>query len=355
MPRPIQALIHTSAFSHNLKRVRHAAPHSKVWAVVKANAYGHGIERTFLALGMADGFAVVDLDEAVRIRQLGWAGPLLLLQGFYELGDLIAISEYRLSVVIHSLEQISLLETASLATSIDVYLKCNSGMNRLGVPVPLFAQAHARLRALHFVRGITLMTHFACADKPEGVAEQSAAFERATKNLDGARSLCNSAGLLLHPDTQADWVRPGLMLYGASPLTHQTAAQLNLQAAMTLRSRLVSVQNLQAGEKVGYGFTFTAPHAMRIGVVACGYADGYPRHANNGTPVLVEGVRCPLVGRVSMDMLTVDLSSVPQAQPGSSVELWGTQLPIDEVAHHADTVAYELMCALAPRVPVQVL
>lgn len=361
MPRPIHALIHTSALAHNLALARHAAPNSKVWAVVKANAYGHGIERVFAPLSQAHGFAVLDLNEAVQLRDLGWLGPILLLEGFFEPNDLITLAGYQLTPVIHSAEQLAILESASNHLSAlvmmpwYVYLKCNTGMNRLGVKPVMLRTAYARLRALRFIKDITLMTHFACADEPLGIQAQLEQFAKATGSLPGARSLCNSAGVLRHPQAHADWIRPGIMLYGSSPFADASAESLDLQATQSLRSRLIAIQEVKAGEGVGYGYTFTAPRDMRIGVVACGYADGYPRHAPNGTPVLVDNLRCELAGRVSMDMITVDLTPAPQARVGSEVELWGQRLPIDEVAQCAGTVGYELMCALAARVPVQVV
>jgi alanine racemase len=347
--------------THNLTLARRAAANSKVWAVVKANAYGHGIERVFGSLSGADGFAVLDMNEAVRLRDLGWSGPILLLEGFFELNDLIIVAGYQLTPVIHSAEQLVMLEVANSNLSgiamppLNVYLKCNSGMNRLGLRPAVLRTAYARLRALHFVKDIALMTHFACADEALGIQLQLDQFAKATGSLPGARSLCNSAGVLRYPEAHADWIRPGIMLYGSSPFADASAESFGLQAAQSLHSRLIAVHEIKAGEGVGYGYTFIAPSDMRIGVVACGYADGYPRHAPNGTPVLVDGVRCSLAGRLSMDMMTVDLTAAPEASVGSEVELWGQRLPIDEVAQSAGTVGYELMCALAPRVPVQVV
>ena len=361
MPRPIQALIHTSALAHNLALARRTAPNSKVWAVIKANAYGHGIQRVFAPLSQANGFAVLDLNEAVQLRDLGWSGPILLLEGFFEPADLATIKRYQLTPVLHSTDQLAMLEAASAGVFAsdtppwDIYLKCNTGMNRLGVKPTTLRLAYTRLRALRFIKDITLMTHFACADGPLGIQAQLDQFAKATGSLPGARSLCNSAGVLRHPQAHADWIRPGIMLYGSSPFADASAESLDLQATQSLRSRLIAIQEVKAGDGVGYGYTFTAPVDMRIGVVACGYADGYPRHAPNGTPVLVDGVRCSLAGRLSMDMMTVDLTAAPEAKVGSEVELWGQHLPIDEVAQCAGTVGYELMCALAPRVPVQVV
>ncbi|WP_337878104.1 alanine racemase [Caldimonas sp.] len=368
MPRPIEAIIHPDALARNLQRARLCAPDAKVWAVVKANAYGHGIERAYAALQGADGFALLDIAEAQRVRDLGWRGPILLLEGCFEARDLEACSRLNLWHVVHTEQQIDWLATHKTTWPHRVFLKFNSGMNRLGFKRDAFRTAWMRLSGLTQVEEISLMTHFSDADNERGIAHQVAAFQAATADLPGERSLCNSAATLRyaadHPDVRADWVRPGIMVYGSAPdFPAHSARHWGLLPTMTLRSRLIAVQSLEAGDCVGYGSTFTAPQPMRIGVVACGYADGYPRHCGTGTPVLVDGVRTRVVGRVSMDMLTVDLTPVEQAGRhaglGAEVTLWGqgphgSLLPIDEVAAAAHTVAYELMCALAARVPVTV-
>ena len=366
MPRPIEALIHPDALAHNLKCARDHAPDAKVWGVVKANAYGHGIERAYAGLQAADGLALLDLAEAERVRALGWRGPVLLLEGCFEARDLELCSRLGLWHTVHCEAQIDWLATHKTTWPHHVFLKMNSGMNRLGFTPDAFRSAWQRLSGLTQVDEITLMTHLSDADgdleTSRGIAHQIAAFEAVTHDLPGDRSISNSAATLRFAPTQpavrGDWVRPGIMLYGSSPdFPAHSIAQWGLQPTMTLRSRLIGTQLLQAGDTVGYGSTFTAEHAMRIGVVACGYADGYPRLAPTGTPVLVNGVRTRLIGRVSMDMVTVDLSPVPQAGMGSEVTLWGNGpggavLPIDEVARPAGTIGYELMCALALRVPV---
>ena len=360
MPRPIEALIHADALAHNLARARELARGARVWAVVKANAYGHGIERVFDALRGADGFALLDLTEAEAARRLGWRGPVLLLEGCFEPRDLELCSRLNLWHTVHREAQIDWLAAHKTDQPHRVFLKLNSGMNRLGFAPQAFRAAWARLNALQQVDEIALMTHFSDADGAGGVAAQLALFERTVSGLSGERTLANSAALLRHGEqTAADWVRPGIMTYGGSP-DHpvHSAAHWRLRPTMTLRAQLIGEQMLRAGDTVGYGNTFVAQQAMHIGIVACGYADGYPRHAASGTPVLVDGVRTRTVGRVSMDMITVDLSTAPQARIGSEVTLWGcgpgdTVLPIDEVAHAAGTVSYELMCALAPRVPVR--
>ena len=361
MPRPIEALIHQDALAHNLGQARTRALGARVWAVVKANAYGHGIERVYDALRSADGFALLDLAEAERIRALGWRGPVLLLEGCFEPRDLELCSRLNLWHTVHHEAQIGWLAAHKTQQPHRVFLKLNSGMNRLGFAPSAFRAAWARLNALPQVDEISLMTHFSDADGAGGVAAQLAVFERAAEGLDGERSLANSAAVLRHAQlAAADWVRPGIMVYGGAPDHPQhTAAHWDLRAPMTLRTRVIAVQQLEAGDTVGYGNTFSAERRLSIGVVACGYADGYPRHAPSGTPVLVNGQRTRTVGRVSMDMVTVDLDGLPDAGVGSEVTLWGTGprgsvLPIDEVAHSAQTVSYELMCALAPRVPVRI-
>jgi alanine racemase len=355
MPRPLVATIDIHAMQHNLAVARKCAPHSRIWAVVKANAYGHGLARGLHAFADADGLALIEIDGALKLREMGWQKPILLLEGFFDARDLTAVAAHRLQVAVHCNEQIEMLERAHIAVPVDVHLKMNSGMNRLGFTSTAYRAAHARLRAIPSIRNITLMTHFANADDPLNagmpLAEQAQCFNDATKDLSGERSLSNSAAVLAHPQFAADWVRPGIMLYGGTP-GGKSAQAYGLKPAMTLASEIIGIQQIGTGDAVGYGSRFIADRPMTIGVVACGYADGYPRHAPNGAPVLVDGVRTGLVGRVSMDMLAVDLTGIPDAHVGSAVTLWGDGLPIDEVANAAGTIGYELMCALAPRVRV---
>jgi alanine racemase len=359
MPRPIEALIHAPALAHNLARARRSAPDARVWAVVKANAYGHGIERVYAALRGADGFALLDLEEAERVRALGWRGPILLLEGVFEPRDLELCSRLDLWHVIHCSEQIDWLAAHKTERPQRVFLKMNSGMNRLGLRPEAYRAAWARLNALPQVDEISLMTHFSDADGARGIAHQVAAFESATRDLPGERSLANSAAILRH-GVKSDWVRAGILSYGSAPdFPAHDIRHWDLRPTMTLRSKIIATQALQRGDSVGYGSTYTASESMRIGIVACGYADGYPRHCGTDTPVLVDGVVTGTVGRVSMDMLAVDLGPVPQAGIGSEVTLWGrgpgdSMLPIDDVARAAGTIGYELMCALAPRVPMRV-
>jgi len=367
MPRPILATVHTQAFRNNLERARRAAPDARVWAVVKANAYGHGIERAFEGLRAADGFALLDLAEAERLRALDWRGPILLLEGVFEPRDLELCSRLKLWHAVHCEQQIDWLAMHKTHEPHRVFLKLNSGMNRLGFTPAAFRAAYARLEALPQVDEIGLMTHFSDADALrlgiDGIAHQLAAFEAATEGLAGERTIANSAATLRHAArTAQDWVRAGIMVYGGVPdFPEHDAAHWGLRPAMTLRSKVIGVQQLQPGDTVGYGSAYTAEQATRVGIVACGYADGYPRHAPTGTPVLVDGARTRTLGRVSMDMLAVDLSALPASGFGSEVTLWGegpviggkaARLPIDEVAQAAGTIGYELMCAVAPRVPV---
>ena len=363
MARPIEALIHTDALAHNLRRARQMAPDTRVWAVVKADAYGHRLELAYEGLRGADGFALLDIAEAETLRRLGWRGPILLLEGCFDARDLEACSRLGLWHVVHHEAQVDWLAMHKTTWPHRVFLKMNSGLNRLGFTPAAFRSAWARLSGLTQVEEITLMTHFAQADGPAGVDAQLAVFEAATADLPGERSLANSAATLrdapTRPAVRGDWVRPGILLYGASP-DHPVhdIAHWQLQPTMTLQTQLIATQALSPGDAVGYGAAFVADRPMRIGVAACGYADGYPRSAPAGTPVLVDGRRTGMAGRVSMDMVTVDLTDLPDAGIGSTVTLWGRGpggevLGIDEVAHPAGTVGYELMCAVARRVPVR--
>jgi alanine racemase len=352
MTRPILASIRISALRSNLALARRRAPDARVLAVIKADAYGHGLLRAAHAFADAEGFAVLELDDAVRLRAAGFDRRILMLEGFFDAAELPVLAEERLSCVLHNDEQLTMLQAARLPAAVDVFVKIDTGMNRLGFRPEALRRVLDALRACRNAGEVTLMTHFACADDARGIDWQLDAFRHATTGLALPLSLANSATLLRYPHAASGWARLGLMLYGASPFAEESAHALGLRPAMTLASRIIAVRELAAGESVGYGALFHAREAMRIGVVACGYADGYPRHAPTGTPVLVAGERTRLIGRVSMDMLCVDLSGLPQAQVGASVVLWGEGLPVEEVAQAAGTVSYELLCALAPRVPV---
>jgi alanine racemase len=351
--RPIQAQISIGAMAHNLRVARSHAGAARVFAVVKANAYGHGLSRARRALTAADGFAVLTLEEAANLRLMGVEQPILLLEGVFGADEIAACAELDLWPVLHHTAQLDWLQRQPPARPIQVFLKFDSGMHRLGFPLADHASIVARARSLPGVAGITLMTHFAQADEAVGVDWQLQPFLREIAGHGLPWSSANSAALLRYPDTLGTWVRPGLMLYGASPFADMPASLLGLRPAMTLQSEIISVQTLQAGEGVGYGQLFRAERPMRVGVVACGYADGYPRHALTGTPVLVNGRLSRTLGRVSMDMLCVDLSEWADAGVGSPVVLWGEGLPVDAVAAAAGTSSYELLCALAARVPVE--
>lgn len=382
MPRPILATVSVPALRHNLSAVtsllaRHAAQHGvippKVWAVIKARGYGHGMAQVVQAFAGANGLAMIDLEEIVQCRELGFLGPLLLLEGFFDAGDITLVRRYGVTVVVHSAEQLAMLEAAGAGPAIPVWLKVDTGMGRLGFLPESLEPVLQRLETLQRQSSITLQgmaTHFARADDNlETTREQCERLRQALAGLPLGASLCNSAGAL-QPDiwlpfsppatspqtTHEHWVRPGICLYGASPFHDRPAAGFGLQPAMTLTSELISVKTLPKGAGIGYGHHFTAPQAMRVGIVACGYADGYPRHAPTGTPVTVHGVPTRLVGRVSMDMLAVDVSGIPQAQAGSPVVLWGEGGPsVDDVGQAAGTIGYELLCAVAPRVPRRVI
>lgn len=353
MSRPVQARVDLLALSQNLQIVRQSAPGARVWSVVKANAYGHGLAGIWRALSATDGFAMLDLQEAIVLREHGWKGPILMLEGFFHADELEVFDQHRLTTCIHSNWQINALQKARLKAPLDIYLKVNSGMNRLGFQPECVSSLWQQLRRLKNVDEITLMAHFADAEKPDGIAQAMTRISLAARGLECRRSLANSAATLWHPQTHCDWIRPGIILYGASPSGQwRDIAGSGLKPVMTLSSEIIAVQTLSPGDMVGYGSRYRARQPQRIGIVACGYADGYPRHAPDGTPVRVDGVSTGITGVVSMDMLAVDLTPCPHAGIGSPVELWGKEIKIDQVAAASGTVGYELMCALTPRVPV---
>jgi alanine racemase len=351
MSRPIQARIDLSALERNLHSARRLT-RARIMAAIKANAYGHGLLRTAEALQAADGFALLDLGDAVRLREAGFRQTILLLEGVFAADDMKLVAEYDIDTVLHSPHQLAMLDAYPRRGSLKLWLKVNTGMNRLGFTPEEVPAVMAQLKAHPAVREVTLMTHFANADKAEGVTAQLERFNTLAAPFSMPRSLANSAALLRYPATHGDWVRPGIMLYGSSPFAETSAQDLGLRPVMTLSSQIISVREIQSGARVGYGGLFCADRKMRVGVVACGYADGYPRHAPTGTPVMVNGQRTQTLGRVSMDMLSVDLSSIADAKVGSSVILWGEGMPVDEVAQAAGTISYELLSALAARVPV---
>lgn len=357
MSRETRAVISVSALRHNLAVARQAAAGARVMAVVKGNGYGHGLLRVAYALRGADAFAVTCLEEAIPLREAGLAHPIVLLEGPYEPGEVQLASRYRLDVVVHSEWQISVLQSVRLPRPVNVWLKVDSGMHRLGLPVEEVHSAYQRLVAAGSVAPhVRLMTHLAEADdRGSDVTErQVACFDEATDGLRGERSIANSAGLLGWPATRMGWVRPGIMLYGATPFDHTDPPHAPLRPAMTLSTRINAIYNHRAGDAIGYGGTWVCPEDMPVAVAAIGYGDGYPRHAPNGTPVLVNGSRAQLIGRVSMDMITIDLRNVPEpVEIGDPVVLWGDGLPAEEVAAHAGTIAYELFCTVTQRVRFQ--
>jgi len=359
MARPIRARLDWSALRHNHNVVRRHAPGAKIWSVVKADAYGHGLLAAARALSdVTDGFTLIELEGAIALRDAGISQPILMLEGPYEPDELPLYGELELTPVLHTMWQVDALVDARLPIRLPVYLKLNTGMNRLGFNLDEFAAALARLATANCIGSVTLMTHFADADEARGIEQQLQRFRVMAGDRKLAVSMANSAALLRFPEAVGDWVRPGIMLYGASPFpAMQSAVALDLRPVMTLESELIAVRDLAAGDAVGYGSSFVAERAMRIGIVACGYGDGYPRHAPTGTPVQVAGQCTGTLGRVSMDKICVDLGGLPPTVGvGDTVTLWGGEgdmyLPADDVATAAGTVAYELFCGLAARVPV---
>lgn len=352
MSRRCWATIDLGALRHNLNKVHHYAPATRVMAAIKANAYGHGLVQVAQALDAADAFAVATLAEALALRQSGIEKPIVLLGGVMDASELDVVVRHDLQLVVHDARQLGLIEATDCAQSLAVWIKLDSGMHRLGFASTEVPALQNRLAALPNLRIQGWMTHFASADEVDNPAtrRQINCFQQALEGISGARSLANSAGIVAWPDAHAEWVRPGIMLYGASPLVDQSADALGLKPVMTLRSRVLSIRELSAGEPVGYGATWITPTRMRIAVLAVGYGDGYPRHAPSGTPVMLQGRRLPLVGRVSMDLVTVDLRGCEDLREGDEAVLWGLGLPADEVARMSGTIAYDLFCGLSRRV-----
>ncbi len=342
--RTAQICIDHEALRHNFQRVKSLAGDSNVIAVIKANAYGHGVQSSADAFSQADAFALATAGEAIALRRSGVTKTLIVLQGCFDTQELKSLSELNIQTVVHQPHQIALLEQCP-ELKLDVWLKVDTGMHRLGMPLTMVESAYQRLRACKSVGQIRLMSHLANADEPDHAKndEQLSALARLQEKLDLETSMANSAALLALPESRLQWVRPGIMLYGSSPLLAKTAAELDLKAAMNFDSKLIAVQKLKQGDEIGYGSTWQCRQAMRVGVVAAGYADGYPRHAPSGTPVWVNNTLCPLLGRVSMDSLCIDLRGV-DAEVGDRVVLWGKELSVDVVAEHAGTISYELLC-----------
>jgi alanine racemase len=354
MTRPAQVVLDLPALSHNLQRVRALAPGRRVMAVIKANGYGHGLIKSAAALRGCDAFALACLDEALLLHEAGVNHPMVLLEGFFSTREFPDLVRHRIAAVVHHQEQLRMLESERPHGPLAVWLKVDSGMHRLGIAPDQVAAVYQRLKALPGVALQGLMTHLASADEREDPAtpQQLECFSRATSAYAEPKSIANSAAIVAWPQSHADWVRPGIMLYGVSPFAAETGADHGLRPAMGLHSQLIAVNRFRCGERIGYGGEWCCPEDMTVGVVAIGYGDGYPRHAPSGTPVLVNGQRVPLIGRVSMDMICVDLRSQPAARVGDPVCLWGPALPVEEIARCAATLPYELLCRVTPRVRV---
>jgi len=352
----VSATIDIGALRNNLEVVRRLAPKSRVMAVIKANAYGHGLLAAARALGSADALAVARLSEALALREAGIKSPVVLLEGVLDREQLEAAATADLELVVHCAEQLELLKAAPAGVRFKIWLKLDSGMNRLGFKGDAFHSAHAALSVLPCVQApFNLCTHLSSADLPElpTTAEQLMVFGAATRALPGERSIGSSAAILDFPDSHADWVRPGLMLYGISPFRGATGADHGLRPVMTLCARIIAVKDLAEGEQVGYGGDWTATRPTRLAIASVGYGDGYPRSAASGTPVLVNGERAGLAGRVSMDMLAVDVTEIQRpVKVGDPVVLWGDGLPVEEIALWAETNPYTLVCGISQRVAV---
>lgn len=352
--RPLVATVDLAAIRHNYAFAQRCAPGRHAFAVVKANAYGHGVREVVEALAaQADGFAVACLEEALVVRELNATARILLLEGCFDADEYQLAAQLGLDVVVQGAEQAEALLASALVAPLRVWLKLDSGMHRLGFSPEQLREWHGRLQGAPQVAELNLLSHFACADeRGHPLTEQQVEVFLDLLDLDFAqRSLANSAAILCIPAAHMDWLRPGIMLYGATPFADLSVAELGLQAAMSLTGQIIGVHDVPAGDTVGYGATWTALRDSRIATVSCGYADGYPRHAPSGTPVSIAGQRAPLVGRVSMDMLCVDITDLPHAQLGAAVELWGAQLPVDEVARACGTIGYELLSKVTARVP----
>jgi alanine racemase len=350
------ATINLDAVKHNIKKIRDYAPQANVMAVIKANAYGHGLLRIARILNDVDAVAVARINEAVTLRKAGFNKRIVILEGFVYKEELLDLIQYNLDVVVHSVEQVDILEKYVGNNRISVWLKHDTGMNRLGFKALEFESAYQRLLACSCInKPISLMTHFSSADNINSpvTRQQIKFFTDSVKDYPGEKSMANSAGIIDWPDSISGWVRPGVMLYGVSPFRDRTAKELGIKPVMSLYSRLIAVKNINQGEAVGYSETWVSEKKARIGVVAIGYGDGYPRYAQIGTPVLVNGKRVPLVGRVSVDMITVDLSDQEDAKLGDPVTLWGDGLAVEEIAKYADTIPYTLLCGITQRVELK--
>ncbi len=349
--RPARAVLNPDALRHNFSKVRQAAPSSRVMAIIKANGYGHGLVWAARTLREADAFGVASVEDAVALRDAGIKQPIVLLEGFFHPSELPALLRYTLDSVVHHEQQIAALEQLRLTGRIDVWVKVDTGMHRLGISPESVPAILQRLKACASAGTLRLLSHFPNADNPHDTRAPIQVQLLESFEAGFERSLANSAGIVYWPASHLDWVRPGIMLYGASPMTGIPAAGLDLRPVMTLRSEIIAVNDRRKGDSIGYGGDWVCPEDMPVGIVAIGYGDGYPRHVPSGTPVLVNGRRVPLIGRVSMDMVTVDLRSQPKAQPGDPVVLWGQGLPVEEIAAQSGTISYDLLCRVTARVP----
>jgi alanine racemase len=352
--RPARALINPEALRHNFSRVRTLAPLAKVMAVVKADGYGHGLVWTARTLREADAYGVASVEDGVRLREAAIQQPIVLLEGFFSPEELPELVRHRLDTVVHHESQLwDLDHVRKLDEPIDVWIKIDTGMHRIGFEPDQVAEVARRLKTCMAAGRVRLMSHFPTADNrfDAQTPQQIKRFDELTAILNAERTLANSAGVVNWPSSHFDWVRPGIMLYGASPTIGLSAEELNLRPVMTLTSELIAVNARRKGDAVGYGGDWVCPEDMPVGVVAIGYGDGYPRHAPAGTPVLIHGARVPVIGRVSMDMVTVDLRELPDAKIGDPATLWGEGLPVDEIAQRCGTISYELLCCVTARVP----
>ena len=352
MSRPSRVVIDKQALKHNFKHIQALAPHSKIMAIIKADAYGHGLVRVARTLSDADAFGVACLEEAEQLRTASITTPIVLLEGPHKAIDLNDIVKLNLDIVLHNEYQLDILEQSKLDEPLHVWVKIDTGMHRLGFPLSKIGEVLKRVaNCKNIKKPYRLMTHLATANEESHplTQHQLENFKQSCGDIEVEKTIANSAAVIGLPETHAEWIRPGLMLYGVSPMVNSDADDIGLKPVMTLESELISIQKLQKGEPVGYGATWRCPEDMPVGVVAAGYGDGFPRHAQSGTPVLVNGIRCALIGRASMDMLTIDLRNQPEARIGDRVVLWGESLPVEEIARHADTIPYELLCGVHKR------
>ena len=357
MTRPAQVIINLSALRHNFSRVRSLAPNSRIITIVKDDAYGHGLVRVASTLADSDAYGVASIDEAIELRDAGISKPVILLEGPFSIEEITLVDKLNFDIVVHHEEQLKMLEKSGVTGILRVWLKIDTGMHRLGFEPEDVGKIHQRLCECGNVnQPISLMTHLANASDPESdlTTRQLNIFRDCCEALPGPRSIANSAGIIAWPDSHAEYVRPGLMLYGISPIEHSVAADHDLRPVMTLQSRLISIKTVKRGEAVGYGAEWVCPEDMPVGIVAAGYGDGYPRHANSGTPVNVKGQTSQVIGNPSMDMIAVDLRNLSGINVGDPVELWGENQSVEDVSNHAGTIPYELVSGVHKRLQVLV-